>query len=125
VRVTPIICYDLRFPELFRASADATDLFVVLANWPDRRGRAWRVLQTARAIDAQAWLLGVNRVGVAEDLPHRGDTSLIDPMGDVVATLKDQQGVVSGDVNPDRVREIRERFGFLSDRRTDLYPELG
>jgi predicted amidohydrolase len=124
VRVTPFICYDLRFPELFRATADGTDLFVVIANWPDRRGNAWRVLQSARAIDGQAWLLGVNRVGEAEGLPHRGDTSLIDPFGDVVATLKDQQGIVIGDVDPERVKMVRERFGFLSDRRPDLYSIL-
>jgi len=124
VRVTPFICYDLRFPELFRATADDTDLFVVIANWPDRRGHAWRILQAARAIDGQAWLLGVNRVGEAEGLLHRGDTSLVDTMGEVVATLKDQQGVVIGDVGPDRVKKIRERFGFLSDRRPDLYKNL-
>jgi len=124
VRVTPFICYDLRFPELFRATADGTDLFVVIANWPERRGRAWRILQAARAIDGQAWLLGVNRVGEAEGMPHRGDTSLIDPFGDVVATLKDQEGVVIGDVDPDRVRWVRERFGFLADRRADVYSTL-
>jgi predicted amidohydrolase len=81
-------------------------------------------LQAARAIDGQAWLLGVNRIGEAEGLPHRGDTSLIDPFGEVVATLRDQPGVVIGDVDPLRVQQIRERFGFLSDRRLDLYKHL-
>jgi len=124
VRVTPLICYDLRFPELFRAAATRTDLYVVLANWPERRSHAWRTLLCARAIDGQAWVLGVNRVGDAEGVHHRGDTALVDPMGEVVETLADQSGVVMGNVDPGSVRKIRERFGFLDDRRPDLYARL-
>jgi len=124
VRVTPLICYDLRFPELFRLTADATDLFVVIANWPTRRARAWRALLAARAIDAQAWVLGVNRVGEAEGHPHRGDTSLLDPWGEVVATLADDSGVVLHEVDAEVVRRAREHFPFLRDRRPDLYRRL-
>jgi predicted amidohydrolase len=124
IRVTPLICYDLRFPELFRAAAAATDLFVVIANWPTRRARAWRALLAARAIDDQAWVLGVNRVGEAEGHPHRGDTSLLDPWGEVVATLADEPGVVLHEVDAEVVRRAREHFGFLRDRRPDLYRRL-
>jgi len=124
VRVTPLICYDLRFPELFRAAAATTDLFVVIANWPTRRAHAWRTLLAARAIDDQAWVLGVNRVGDAEGHPHRGDTSLLDPWGEVVATLADEEGVVTGKVDAAVVREARERFSFLDDRRPDVYRRL-
>lgn len=121
VRVTPVICYDLRFPELFRATAAATDLFVVPANWPERRSHAWRTLLAARAIDDQAWVLGVNRVGEAEGHVHRGDTSLLDPMGDVVSTLAGEPGVVLGEVDATIVRETRERLPFLDDRRPEIY----
>jgi predicted amidohydrolase len=122
LRVTPLICYDLRFPELFRAAADRTDLFVVPANWPDRRSFAWRVLLQARAIDCQAWVLGVNRVGEdANAVPHRGDTTLVDPMGEVVSSLAWDDGVVIGDVDADTVREIRAKYPFLADRRKELY----
>ncbi len=125
VRVTPLICYDLRFPELFRTVAHATDLFVVIANWPDTRGHAWRTLQQARAIDAQAWLLGVNRVGDdARGNPHRGDSTLVDPLGLAAATLADQPGIVLGDVDPERVADVRRQFGFLADRRPELYQRL-
>ncbi len=124
IRVTPLICYDLRFPELFRAAADATDLFVVIANWPSRRAHAWRTLLAARAIDDQAWVLGVNRVGEAEGYPHRGDTSLLDPWGEVVATLADEPGVVLHEVDAEVVRRAREHFGFLRDRRPDVYRRL-
>jgi predicted amidohydrolase len=124
VGVTPLICYDLRFPELFRAAAMATDLFVVIANWPARRGHAWRTLLAARAIDDEAWVLGVNRVGEVDGYVHSGDTSLVDPWGKVVATLVDESGVVAGEVVASEVREARKRFRFLEDRRPDLYRRL-
>jgi len=126
VRVTPVICYDLRFTELFRVTADNTDLFVIPANWPDLRSHAWRVLLQARAIDSQAWVLGVNRVGRdGNSVPHRGDTSVVDPMGEVVSSLAWDEGVVFGDVDPDSVREVRRKYPFLDDRRPDVYRRLG
>jgi predicted amidohydrolase len=124
VRLTPLICYDLRFVELFRAAADTTDCFVVIANWPSSRDHAWRTLLAARAIDCQAFVLGVNRVGDAEGHPHRGHTTLLDPLGEVMSTLADRQGVVAGDVDPTRVAEIRARYPFLRDRRPEVYRRL-
>ncbi len=125
VRITPLICYDLRFPELFRAAALQTDLFVVVANWPVRRSHAWRTLLAARAIDCQAWALGVNRVGDdGEGIHFQGDTALVDPMGEVVSSLSEIPGVVAGEVEATRVRELREKLGFLADRRPELYAKL-
>lgn len=124
LRVTPLICYDLRFPEPFRAAAAATDLFLVIANWPTRRGEAWRTLLQARAIENQCFVLGVNRVGVAEGIPHRGDSALIDPWGAYRMSLVDREGLVEGEVDPDDVRAAREKFGFLADRRPELYRRL-
>lgn len=125
VRVTPLICYDLRFVELFRASAERTDCFVVLASWPEPRAHAWRTLLAARAIDCQAFVLGVNRVGEAEGRPHLGDTALLDPLGEPVASLAGREGVVAGEVDPARVAELRARYPFLRDRRPGLYRRLG
>jgi predicted amidohydrolase len=124
VRITPLICYDLRFVELFRAAAETTDCFVVIANWPTRRAHAWRTLIAARAIDCQAYVLGVNRVGDAEGHPHRGDTTLVDPMGEIIGTLADRPGVVAGEVDPENVAGIRRRYSFLADRRSDVYDTL-
>jgi predicted amidohydrolase len=121
VRVTPLICYDLRFVELFRGAAEATDCFVVIANWPTVRSHAWRTLLAARAIDCQSYVLGVNRVGDAEGHSHRGDTTLLDPMGEVIATLADRPGVVMGEIDPAVVGRIRSRYSFLADRRPDVY----
>lgn len=124
LRVTPLICYDLRFPELFRAVAGSTDLFVVIANWPERRSHAWRTLLAARAIDDQAWVLGVNRVGEGDGHQYRGDTTLLDPWGKVEATLAEEAGVIVGEVDAEIVRSARERFGFLADRRPELYRKI-
>jgi predicted amidohydrolase len=124
VRVTPLICYDLRFPELFRAAAEDTDLYPVIANWPQRRGHAWRTLLMARAMDGQAYVLGVNRVGEAQGRRHRGDSALVDPMGVVVASAAERPAVVLGEVDPGEVRRVRERYGFLADRRPEVYARL-
>lgn len=124
VRVTPVICYDLRFPELFRAAASRTDLFLVIANWPEKRRQAWSTLLAARAIENQCFVLGVNRVGEAVGEPHSGDSALFDPFGGVRASVSQQPAVVLGEVDAGDVARVRERFPFLRDRRPDLYPRL-
>lgn len=124
LRVTPLICYDLRFVELFRAAADRTDMYVVVANWPDRRHHAWRTLLAARAIDCLAWVLGVNRVGKAPGATHLGGTALLDPLGHPVSELELTQGVVRGDADPTAVTDLRSRYPFLKDRRPGVYRSL-
>jgi len=77
VRVTPFICYDLRFPEPFRTAASETDLYVVVANWPELRREHWKTLLRARAIENQAYVAGVNRVGDGDGLHYAGDSAAI------------------------------------------------
>ncbi len=125
LRVTPVICYDLRFPELFRAAAEDTDLFLVIANWPERRSDAWRTLLRARAMENQAFVLGVNRVGEGGGQPHRGDTVLLDPFGRVIDKASMDPAVVCGEIDPAAVKEARAHFGFLADRRPELYRRPG
>lgn len=124
VRVTPLICYDLRFPEPFRAAAPDTDLFLVIANWPSKRRAAWSTLLRARAIENQAFLLGVNRVGVGGGQPHTGDSALLDPFGEEIAGASEEAAIVAGAVNPEEVANARKRFSFLSDRRLEVYRKL-
>jgi predicted amidohydrolase len=118
VRVTPVICYDLRFPELFRSAVDRTDLFVVIANWPEKRRHAWSTLLMARALENQCFVLGVNRVGEAGGEPHGGDSALIDPFGIARATVSHDAAVVAGEVDATEVAHVRAKFPFLNDRRT-------
>lgn len=125
VRVTPFICYDLRFPEPFRPAARGTDLYCVIANWPDKRRSAWSALLRARAIENQAYVLGVNRVGLGSGEPHAGDSALLDPMGETVDAAEPyREDVVLGPVEPREVAKVRRQLGFLKDRRPDLYRSL-
>lgn len=119
--MTPFICYDLRFPEPFRFVASETDLFVVVANWPEVRRDHWRTLLRARAIENQAYVAGVNRVGDGGKLHYAGDSALIDPLGETLAEAGDSEAVLVGEISADRVREARERFPVLGDVRPEAY----
>jgi predicted amidohydrolase len=121
VRVTPFVCYDLRFPEPFRFAAKETDLFVVVANWPDARREHWRTLLRARAIENLAYVAGVNRVGDGGRLHYAGDSALIDPWGETLAEGDASDRVLTGDVDPGKVAEARTRFPVLEDVRMEAY----
>lgn len=125
VRVTPLTCYDLRFPELFAVLAPRTDLFVVVANWPDTRVMHWKTLLAARAIECQCYVLGVNRIGDGGGLHYVGGTRLVDPLGESLCEVPDGAAAdASGDVDPLVVKDVRARFGFLADRRPEVYRGL-
>ncbi|MBU0552053.1 carbon-nitrogen family hydrolase [Myxococcota bacterium] len=128
VAVTPLVCYDLRFTELFRLRAARTDLFVVIANWPEARRHHWSILLRARAVECQAFTLGVNRVGEApaSEAARRyvGDSALIDPLGEARATAAMGEGLVMGQVDAAEVAALRARYTFIADRREDLYAQL-
>lgn len=116
-RVTPFVCYDLRFADEFWAMAEDTDLYLVVANWPDTRARHWIALLQARAIENQAYVLGVNRVGSGGKLHYSGDSRILDPMGDVIVAASGQETLLVADVDPAVVRDTRASFPFLRDRR--------
>lgn len=117
VEVSVFICYDLRFADEFWALAPRTHLYVVPANWPQPRHEHWRALLKARAIENQAYVLAVNRVGLAKDLPHIGGSALIDPMGERLFEGGRDEAVLVGEVQSSTVTETRARFPFLADRR--------
>lgn len=124
LRVTPVICYDLRFPEIFRAAAAQTDLFVVIANWPEARRDAWSTLLRARAIENQCFVLGVNRVGEGNGLVYTGDSALIGPLGEVRSQAAGCEARVGGEAGAEAVVDVRRRFSFLADRRPEIYTRL-
>ena len=118
LRVSLFVCYDLRFANAFWDRAADTDVYLVVANWPESRRHHWRTLLLARAIENQAYVVGVNRVGVADGLTYSGDTVIVDPMGEVLAEGVDHaESVVVADVDPERVAEVRDAYRFLPDRR--------
>ncbi len=121
VRVTPFVCYDLRFPEPFRFAAKETDLFAVVANWPDARREHWRTLLRARAIENLAYVAGVNRVGEGGKLRYAGDSALVDPWGETIVEGDASDRVLIGDVDPAKVAEARRKFPVLNDVRPGAY----
>jgi predicted amidohydrolase len=118
LRVTPFICYDLRFANVFWQTGPDTDVFLVPANWPSARRHHWTTLLQARAIENQAYVVGCNRVGTAGDgTPHAGDSRIISPMGELLVTAAEVETIVLADVDPAEVAATRDRFRFLADRR--------
>ncbi len=117
LRVCPAICYDLRFPELFRKGLDlGAEVFVLGANWPEARQAHWRALSIARAIENQAWVLCVNRVGSDPHLCYAGGSMVIDPQGKVLEEGADDECVLSAPIDPDAVRLWRDEFPAWRDR---------
>jgi predicted amidohydrolase len=117
VRCSFFVCYDLRFADEFWPLAPGTDCYVVPANWPQSRRSHWSALLRARAIENQAYVVGANRVGEGGGLKYVGDSAIIDPLGEAVASAGDGECVIVADVDPARVTALRARFPFLADRR--------
>jgi predicted amidohydrolase len=120
------ICYDLRFPEPFRAlAAQGAEVVFVPANWPARRISAWSTLLAARAIENQMAVCGANRVGRdAMGLDYPGTSAIHDCFGEIIASGGTAEGLVIGDIDLVQLRAWRKRFPALKDRRPDLYLEL-
>jgi predicted amidohydrolase len=118
LRVTPFICYDLRFANVFWQAAPETDVYLVPANWPSPRRHHWQTLLLARAIENQAYVVGCNRVGTAGDgTEHVGDSRIVSPMGELLASAAGVETIVLADVDPAEVTATRDRLRFLPDRR--------
>jgi predicted amidohydrolase len=118
LRITPFICYDLRFANVFWDAAPHTDVYLVPANWPSPRRLHWQTLLQARAIENQAYVVGCNRVGTAGDgTEHVGDSRIVSPMGELLATAAGVETIVLADVDPAQVTATRDRLRFLPDRR--------
>lgn len=110
------ICYDLRFPELFRQYAkQRVELIIVIANWPDTRIGQWKTLLCARAIENQCYVAAVNRVGDHLNIHYNGCSSVYDPMGNEIASLPDLEKVISADISKENVVQVRSKYPFLDD----------
>jgi omega-amidase len=116
--VAPFICYDLRFPEAVRAAVDlGAELYVVIANWPRVRERHWLALLQARAIENQAFVVGVNRCGHDPHVDYSGRSVIVAPGGEVIADAGETEGWISAELDWETLREYRKRFPVLSERR--------
>ncbi len=118
--VSPFVCYDLRFPEIFReaAAAHRPELFTVIANWPEKRIQHWVRLLQARAIENQAYVVGVNRIGSDPYYTYTGRSMIIDPQGEILADAGNREGCIRSQSDLANLRKYREGLPFLADLRT-------
>lgn len=118
-QVSPFVCYDLRFPESFRevAATYQPELFTVIANWPEKRIHHWVRLLQARAIENQAYVAGVNRVGSDPFYAYPGRSLIIDPQGEIITDAGDREGVIRAELDLATLRKYREGLPFLADLR--------
>ncbi len=115
--VQPSICYDLRFPELYRVGSQrGVHLILVQANWPLPRHAHWETLLRARAIENQAYVAGVNCTGAQESLVFAGGSTLISPKGDILALGDETECLVRGKADLDFCKQWRKQFPALRDR---------
>ncbi|MEO8439186.1 MAG: nitrilase-related carbon-nitrogen hydrolase [Spartobacteria bacterium] len=118
------ICYDLRFPEIYRALAveHGANAFIISSAWPFPRVEHLRVLATARAIENQSYVVLANRVGKDDTVPFCGSSAVIDPYGVVVAAASsDREEVLVAEVLGEVLEKVRSRMPVLAQRRPDLY----
>jgi omega-amidase len=115
--VQPTICYDLRFPELYRAGSQrGAHLILVQANWPQARHAHWETLLRARAIENQAFVAGVNCTGTQGNLRYGGGSVILNPKGETVSLGDDSEGVVRGRIDLEACKQWRKQFPALRDR---------
>lgn len=110
------VCYDLRFPELYRLYAkERAEILVDIANWPVPRIDHWKSLLKARAIENQVFMIGVNRVGIDPFNQYNGCSTVFDPMGNQVALVEDEEKIIEVEIDLSIVNATRDKLPFLHD----------
>src|ERR1700747_1832606 len=118
------VCYDLRFPEMYRKLTveQKVSAFLISSAWPFPRDEHLRILAVARAIENQSYVIASNRVGKDDDLWFCGGSAVIDPRGVVIAAASaDREELIHADLSEELVLSVRRRVGSLGHRREDLY----
>jgi len=123
-KIMPIICYDLRFVGLTKAMVKyKPDVMIVIANWPKERKKQWQTLLSARALDLQAHVVGVNRRGRGDGLNYSGNSMAVSADGTIILKMQSQElGFV--ELTKESLTTWRKKFPFLTDSRDKLYSQL-
>jgi predicted amidohydrolase len=115
-KICPLICYDLRFP-IWNRNLEDYDIAIYVANWPEKRANHWKSLLMARAIENQCYVLAVNRIGIdGKGLNYNGDTSIIDPTGDIIFQKNNEESTYQYLLKKEELQNIRKNLPFLKDR---------
>jgi len=119
------ICYDLRFPELFRLYAQkGVHAVFVPSAWPQRRVRHWELFITARAAENQMYVIGVNTTGTTPVDQYSGASMTADPQGAIVSRANEAEQLLFTDIDPGEVTRTRDGFPIENDRKDALYHSL-
>lgn len=119
--ICPFVCYDLRFPEIWRLGArQGAEVFVDIANWPSIRVDHWVTLLRARAIENLAYVIGVNRCGKDPKIEYPGRTMVVDPHGEIIADAGEEEGVLEAEIHREQVADWRAKFPALQDMRPEF-----
>ncbi len=117
-----IICYDIRFLELVRTlSLQGIEILFVVSQWPDRRLKHWQILNMARAIENQMFVVCTNSCGQAYETKFAGYSAIIDPFGEIIAEGKDSEVIFNGEIDLNIIKNIRETINVYRDRNPKLY----
>lgn len=117
-----MICYDIRFPELFRRLAlGGAKVMFVPAQWPNPRLHHWRTLLMARAIENQMFVIACNRMGTSGESTFFGHSMVIDPWGEIVVEAGDEEAVLTGEIDLSLVDKVRSTIPVFEDRRPEQY----
>jgi predicted amidohydrolase len=125
LRAAPAVCFDLRFPYLFWNLAEKADIYVVIAAWPGKRAGHWMALLRARAIENQAFCVGVNRVGREGKIEYSGNSMCFDPLGNTVIDAGTKEGIFvsASRVNGEAVAKVRGKMPFLKERKAPAWTD--
>ncbi len=122
--VAPLICYDLRFPEVFQILSKKAGLIVVPANWPAARQEHFELLIRARALENQCYVAGINRTGEGDGISYAGGSLGADPYGNVIARADHREQLLCADLDLKTAEQYRADFPVKKDRRESLYMVL-
>lgn len=123
-KIAPFICYDLRFPEIFRRAAmRGAEIITVIANWPAERTAHWLPLLQARAIENLCYVVGVNRVGSSPKHNYAGFSAVFNPWGELFCKAESSEQVLKTSLSKEQLRSIREKFPALNDARKEFLPD--
>ncbi len=119
-KINLLVCYDLRFPVWARQATQQDtleyDVLIYVANWPEARIHAWKTLLTARAIENQCYVVGINRTGNdGKGIHYTGESMVIDAMGKVLYHKKDEEDIFTVTLDKDHLNSVREKFPFWKD----------
>ena len=116
------ICYDLRFPELYRRLAlKGAKVIFVPAEWPEARGDVWRLLLQARAVENQTYICGVNCVGTFKDYTFYGHSMIVAPNGKILVEGSSEEEILRGEIDIELVDEMRKKLNALDDVRPEIF----